>query len=167
MIKVKFRQTGVIIVLVILLTVMVSPCRALLNSLSQLPEIEESFQTIQNPSPTEQDRPLDVEQKSQVPQEEAFPVMLDGEILFTVLRARGISAEDRAEQTSQRIETIAQEWKIPVDSLQILSLGESQVLYAQVDNTAPISIILLQQSDAEFSGQSLNELAERYLIIRS
>jgi small-conductance mechanosensitive channel len=132
--------------------------------------MEESNEAIltQNTSKNEEDRedrPVDVQPKSQVPQEEAFPVMLDGEILFTVLSARGISAQERAEQISQLIETIAQDWEIPVDSLQMLSLTESQALYAQADNAAPISIILLQQSDAEFADQSLNELAEKYLII--
>ena len=162
----KFGQTWVIFVLVILLTVNLSPCRALLSSAHQLPKMEESLEVVlAHPSPSKEDSPLDVQQKSQVPQEEASPVMLDGKILFTVLSARGISAKERAEQISQRIETIAQDWEIPVDSLQILSLRESQVIYTQSDNTDPTYIILLQKADAELTGQSLNELGERYLII--
>lgn len=165
MIRVKFGQIGVIVILVILLTFMVSEFMGFAH---QLPKMEESQAIVlsQNfSSQSKENSPSDVQQKSQIAEEKAFPVMLDGKILFSVISARGISAKERAEQISQRIETIAQDWEIPVDSLQILSLTESQVLYAQADNTAPISIILLQKSDAEFSGKSLNELSERYLII--
>ena len=164
MIRVKFGQIGVIVVLVILLTVMVGEFMGFAHQLLKMEE-SQAIVLSQNFSQSKEDSPSDVQEKSQIAEEKSFPVMLDEKILFSVISTRGISAKERAKQISQRIETIAQDWKIPVDSLQILSLTESQVLYAQADNTAPISIILLQKSDAEFSGKSLNELSERYLVI--
>lgn len=166
MIKQQLRKVWVSVSFSILLIVSMSSSGVLLGSAYPWSKMQVSPLEVlaQNPTPGENDSQTSIQPTPQASQEAAFPVTLDGETLFAVPGARGISAEERANQITERIETIAQDFDASVNYLQILPLNNAQALYAQLDNGA-VNIILLQESDAIFLGRSLDEMAEEYLVI--
>ncbi|MGV2828427.1 mechanosensitive ion channel family protein [Myxosarcina sp. GI1(2024)] len=98
-------------------------------------------------------------QSSAVNNKEEVPVVLDGEILFNYSsEIEGFPAEARARQTAQKVQEVAKNSAIPIDSLKIVELEGLRVITAREE-----PIVTLLEADARAANLPLNELAEEYL----
>lgn len=88
-------------------------------------------------------------------------VMFQGKKLFTIEKNLGdISPKTRAKDTSERIEQIAEDYRISLDDFRVVNLDNLKLIEAQ-DKI----IIPLGQIDAATANKSLDELADEYQTI--
>ncbi|MEL6441521.1 MAG: mechanosensitive ion channel family protein [Cyanobacteria bacterium J06621_8] len=88
-----------------------------------------------------------------------MPVTLDGEILFYYSsQIKGIPAGNRAQLTAQKIEEIADDFSIKLNSLNIVELEGLRVIATKKE-----LIFALIEADAQLANQTLDKLAQDYL----
>jgi small-conductance mechanosensitive channel len=102
-----------------------------------------------------------IEEQTQVAADnkiDGFPVVLDGKTLFLVRQGVGsFSAEDRANAITNRLETIARDDSIPIESLKIVSEPENDVTYLYLDKEV---ILTVTPQDARAYRTPRDELAK-------
>lgn len=99
------------------------------------------------------------QQTSSPKNKQDIPVIVDGETLFNYSsEIEGFPAEARANQTAQKIEEVAKDAAIAIDSLKIVQLEGLRVITA-----AEEPVVTLLEADARAANLTLNELAEEYL----
>jgi small-conductance mechanosensitive channel len=92
---------------------------------------------------------------------DGYPVSLDGKTLLTVRQGVGLfSAQERAEAIVQRLERIAADRQIAIDSIQLVKQEDDQTLYLK---TGDIVILSINEQDANVYGLALEELGQRAL----
>ena len=88
-----------------------------------------------------------------------IPVILDGETLFNFSpKIKGTQAKERAARASLRIETVAKDSDIPLDSLQIVEFEGLKLI-----NAEDRFLFAVGKSDAQLANSNLDELAESYI----
>jgi len=145
--------------LVTLITVTLPPNSSSLitefpNSLIGIVQAENSAL---NTTEIAQDPTITPEQTAQ--NDNGVPVVLDGENVF-ILNSKGISntIKDRAEIVSKRIEEIARDPSISLDSLGILEYKGTGIISADSQ-----LVLLVFEEDAKFHQKTTRELTEEYL----
>ena len=107
---------------------------------------------------TKEEAVENLEEKSPSEVEEA-PVLLDGETIFTIQASLGeISPERRAEDTTKKLEKIAQNNSIPIESLRLDNLEGFLVIQAD-----DILITGFGKADAQAANMTLSALADERL----
>lgn len=92
---------------------------------------------------------------------DGYPVLLDGKTLFTVRQGVGLfSAQERAEAIAKRIEQIARDRKIAIDSIQLVRQEGDKTLYLKAGD---LVILTINEHDAKLYGEPLETLGERAL----
>ncbi len=87
------------------------------------------------------------------------PVVFNNETLFVIQEKFGpASLQQRAQEISTRIEGIAKDFSIPLDSLQIAEV-EGVVIVSSKDT----ALVGITEADAKAAGMSQQKLAENYL----
>ena len=95
--------------------------------------------------------------------EQNFPVVLDGETLFYYSSLiKGIDAQRRAQEVSQKIQQVAKNFAIPLDSLKIVELEGVRLISSEEDTTED-TVFAVVEADARVVNRQLDELAEEYL----
>ncbi|ELS05246.1 small-conductance mechanosensitive channel [Xenococcus sp. PCC 7305] len=124
--------------------------------ISQAPNDQEQTDTDQQNSPEEKEQ--DSEEKSDEEVVEAS-VLLDGQAIFTFKASLGeFSPEQRAKNTANNLEKVAQDTSILIDSLRLDNLEGLQVIQAK-----DLLITGFGQADAEVADLSLSELGKQRL----
>ncbi|MGB5710480.1 MAG: mechanosensitive ion channel domain-containing protein [Waterburya sp.] len=87
------------------------------------------------------------------------PVILDGETLFNVSsKIKDLPAKDRAEEVSRRIEEVAKNSAISIDSIKIVEFEGLNLIKAE-DKL----LFVVTKSDAKVANRPLDELAQSHL----
>ena len=95
---------------------------------------------------------------------EGFPVVLDGTTLFKIeVDGTATTAQQRAELASEEIETIAKDYFISVDSLELQDFEEVIIITAQDKNKEEIIVFAITNDDAFAANKPLDDLANQYL----
>ncbi|ELS00483.1 small-conductance mechanosensitive channel [Xenococcus sp. PCC 7305] len=120
-------------------------------------------QDINDTEPKPLDKELKPERDISQGKTTEFPVLLDGKTLFTIkVDGRTTTAEQRADIVTKQIETIAKNYSISVDSIELQDLEEVILITAEDDGQEKILIFGITNDDAKEANQSLNKLANQY-----
>ncbi len=120
-------------------------------------EIKELGIISQTPNETDSFKP----ENSKITEEKLskFPVVFDGETLFSYSsKITGLSSEERARVSSQRIKKFADNYSLSIDSLRVLKLEGLRVI--GTDDTILVALI---EADAKTANKPIDELANEYL----
>ena len=163
----KFWRAFSLCILVIFLIVMRIPgtfSQVVIGTESNLEITQETIQA-QVSTPQEEITPTIAKQQTNSDRnqpkskEQNFPVVLDGETLFYYSSLiKGIDAQRRAQEVSQKIQQVAKNFAIPLDSLKIVELEGLRLIASEED-----TVFAVVEADARVVNRQLDELAEEYL----
>ncbi len=149
----KYWQVLSLVIITSFLIVIISPLVS-----SQRPLVSSQRQ-ISWSSNVEDTMPIVQEQAVHKNNKQDIPVILDGETLFNFSpKIKGTQAKDRAARASLRIETVAKDSDIPLDSLQIVEFEGLKLI-----NAEDRFLFAISKSDAKLANSNLDELAESYI----
>ena len=157
----KYWQALILLGLMTFLIVMRIPLGFSTGEISEQNNIEKALTVVQaqTSSPQEGEIAPNIPENSDNINQQAVPVILNGETLFSYSsEIKGFSAEKRAERAAQKIETIAKNFVIPIDSLKIVEFEGLRVIATEED-----SVFTLLEADAQAANRPLDELATEYL----
>lgn len=101
----------------------------------------------------------EITQQQVIKNSEYVPVVVEGETLFSYSsKIEGFSAQDRAQQTVQKIVKVAKNSAIALNDVKIIEQEGLRIIMAEEE-----SLVTLLKADAEIANLPLNELAEQYL----
>jgi small-conductance mechanosensitive channel len=87
-----------------------------------------------------------------------YPVVLGNQILFSIKEVRGLSAQDRAKTTSERLHEIAEDPSIPIGSITVSDYRDPLTLLSAGNR----SLLAILDEDAKAEGKTRQELAAEY-----
>ena len=142
----KYWQVLRLVIITSFLIVIISPLVFSQGKISWSSNVEDTMPIIQ-------------EQAVRKNNKQHIPVILDGETLFNFSpKIKGTQAKDRAERASIRIETVAKDSNISLDSLQIVEFEGLKLI-----NAEDRFLFAVSKSDAKLANSNLDELAESYI----
>ena len=159
----KYWQTLSLLVLITFLSVIRTPLVSSQGEIGWSNNVEKTLEIVQA-QPNSQG---DGEIAPEIPEKQAphknnnqdVPVILDGETLFYFSsKIKGVPAKDRAEVAAQRIEKVAKNYAISIDSLKIVEFEGLKLI-----STEEQLLFAVTKSDAKAANRPLDELAEEYL----
>jgi small-conductance mechanosensitive channel len=87
-----------------------------------------------------------------------YPVVLGDQVLFFIKEVQGLSAQDRAKTTSDRLHEIAEDPRIPIGSISISDYRDPLTLLSAGNR----SLLAVLDQDAKAEGKTRQELAAEY-----
>ena len=142
----KYWQVLSLVIITSFLIVIISPLVSSQRQISWSSNVEDTMPIVQ-------------EQAVHKNNKQDIPVILDGETLFNFSpKIKGTQAKDRAARASLRIETVAKDSDIPLDSLQIVEFEGLKLI-----NAEDRFLFAISKSDAKLANSNLDELAESYI----
>ncbi len=159
----RYWQVLSLLILTIFLIVITTPLVSSQGEISWDKNIKDSLGIIQAQVNSQGDEEIapEIPEKQANPQsnQQDFPVILDGETLFNVRTyIEGLPAEERAKETSEILQKIAKNFRIPIDSLKIVKLKGVRIISAEREY-----VFAVLEADAKTANRPLDELAEEYL----
>ncbi len=160
----KYWQALSLLLLITFLIVIRTPLVSSQGEISWSSDVEQTLSIFQAQatSPSNVEIIPEISEKQATPNnnnKQEIPVILDGEILFNYSsEIKGLPVEDRVQQTTKKIEEVANNSAIPIDSLKIVELEGLRVIATEQD-----IVFTLLEADAKAANRPLNELAESYL----
>ena len=160
----KYWQVLSLLVLITFLIVIRPPLVSSQVAINSSGNVEHTLGIVQAQTVSQNEKEIAPENpEQQTPAEDSnkqgFPVILDGEKLFyfsTLIE--DLPADSRAKEASQRIEKVAKDYAIPIDSLKIVEFEGLQLI-----STGERLLFAVTKSDAEQANLPLEELAGEYL----
>jgi small-conductance mechanosensitive channel len=124
------------------------------------------FGVAQNPTAPESETTQEQVQVAADNKIDGFPVVLDGKTIFLLHQGVGsFSAEERANAIADRLEKIARDDSLPIESIKIVSEPENDVTYLTLDKEV---ILTINSQDARAYRTPRDELAkEAFQTIKS
>ncbi len=159
----KYWQVLSLLILTIFLIVITTPLVSSQGESSWDKNLKNTLEIVQAQANSQSDEEIapEISEQQANPQsnQQDFPVVLDGETLFNFSsKVEGIPAKDRAERVSIRIEKVAKNFVIPVDSIKIEEFEGLKLI-----STEEQLLLAVTKSDAQVANRPLDELATEYL----
>ncbi len=158
----KYWQALSLLVLITFLIFIRTPLVSSQGEISWSSNVENSLGIVQAQANSQSDGEIvpEIPQKQAPPKnnKQDVPVILDGKTLFNFSPIEGLPPEQRAKTAANRIERVAKNLAIPIDSIEIEKIDGLRLI-----STEQQLLFALIEADARAANRPLDELAEEYL----